>query len=283
MSKKIFLYSVIILLSLNFFCWKEVFILQGPAELKVDFLDVGQGDSVFIETPEKYQILIDGGPTSAVLQKLSERMPFWDRSIDMVILSHPEKDHMQGLLDVLQRYKVDYFVWTGVVKQDAENKKLAELLNKASKIVIATAGEKIKIGNAEIDILYPIENLSGKELKNTSNDAGVVSKLIYGKNSFLFTGDISATAEKKLSDINADVLKVAHHGSKYSSSDLFLAAVSPKIAVISVGVKNTYGHPTPEVLQRLSNYDINVLRTDQSGDINFISDGTNIKILNNKF
>lgn len=287
MRKKIFLYSAVILLLLNFFCWKEVFALSENNFIKVSFLDVGQGDSIFIETPQKHQILIDGGPTSAVLQKLSERMPFWDKTIDLLILTHPESDHMQGLIDVLQRYEADYVLWSGVARNTPEYQKWASVLDlkqNTTKIIIANAGIRIKAGNASagwrIDILYPFENLIGKELKNTSNDAGVVSKLIYGKNSFLFTGDISSKLEKELTNAKSDVLKVAHHGSKYSSSDLFLAAVSPKIAVISVGAKNTYGHPTPEVLQRLSNYDIKVLRTDKAGDVEMISDGESIKIIN---
>jgi len=284
-EKKYFLFFAGLLLALNIFCWKEVFILAEPRNLKVDFLDVGQGDSAFIETPENHQILIDGGPSSAVLQKLSERMPFWDKSLDMVILTHPEKDHMAGLLDVLQKYKVDYFLWTGVIKNDAENKKLADILNKIknTKIINANAGQEIKAGNVFIDILYPFENLAGKELKNTSNDAGVVSKIIYGNESFLFTGDISSVAEKNIvnsgENISSNVLKVAHHGSKYSTSDLFLAAVQPKVAVIEVG-KNTYGHPTPEVLKRLQNFGIKVERTDQNGDINLVSDGKNIYLRN---
>lgn len=288
-SKKIFLFSAIILLSLNFFAWKEVFSLTENNYLKVDFLDVGQGDSVFIETPQKHQILIDGGPDSTVLQKLSERMPFWDKEIDLIILTHPESDHMRGLMEVLQRYNVDYVLWTGVERNTPEFKKWADILEKnqeQEKVITASAGMKIKAGNAVIDILYPSENLSGKEFKKTSNDTAVVSHLVFGKDSFLFTGDISSVAEKELvsrSDraIKSDVLKVAHHGSKYSTSDIFLAAVKPKMAVISVGAKNTYGHPTPEVLQRLQNYDIKVLRTDQQGDINMVSDGKGIDIIKN--
>ena len=301
MSKKIFLYSAVILLSLNFFCWKEVFSLSENNYLRVDFLDVGQGDAIFIETPEKHQILIDGGPNSKVLEKLQNLMPFFDRSIDLVILTHPESDHMQGLFSVLQRYKVDYILWTGVARNTSEFQKWIGVLDQkqkpetgflasiffsqnATKVITASDGTKIKAGNAEIDILYPFENLSGKELKNTSNDTCVVSKLIYGNDSFLFTGDISSVAEKELiarSDraINSDVLKVAHHGSKYSTSDIFLEAVKPKIAVISVGAKNTYGHPTPEVLQKLEKFGIKVERTDQSGDIEIVSDGNNIKII----
>jgi len=300
-SKKIFLYSAVFLLSLNFFCWKEVFNLTENNYLKVDFLDVGQGDSVFIETPEKHQILIDGGPDSTVLQKLQNLMPFFDRSIDLVILTHPESDHMRGLMDVLQRYKVDYVLWTGISRSTPEFKKWVSILEKkqkpetsflasinfdqrATKVMTVNAGVKIKAGNAKIDILFPFENLSGKEFKKTSNDTGVVSRLIFGKDSFLFTGDISSAAEKKLANsyelanLKSDVLKVAHHGSKYSTSDIFLENVKPKIAVISVGAKNTYGHPTPEVLQRLDKFGIKVLRTDKDGDVKIISDGNNISI-----
>ncbi len=299
MEKKYIGGFVLFLLLLNFFAWKEVFALESPQILKVDFLDVGQGDAAFIETPEKHQILIDGGPTSAVLQKLADRMPFWDKEIDLVILTHPESDHMRGLFGVLQRYKVKYILWTGIVRTTSEFQKWVNVLDQkqkpktgflasinfgdiATKVVNADSKIKIKAGNVEIDILYPFENLAGKELKNTSNDTGVVAKLTYGKDSFIFTGDISSVAEKELvnskENILSDVLKVAHHGSKYSTSDLFLQNANPKIAVISVGAKNTYGHPTPEVLQRLEKYDIKVLRTDQAGDINMVSDGNSIKI-----
>jgi competence protein ComEC len=298
MSKKVLLSIVGFLVCLNILAWQEVFSLYGPQYLKVDFLSVGQGDSQFIETPAGHQILIDGGPSSVILDKLGQRMPFWDRTIDVVILSHPEKDHMAGILEVLQRYKVGYFLWTGAIKNDAENKQLADLLKKASsgksalaalsgqkqtKVVTISAGGKIKAGNVLIDILYPFENLSGREFKNTSNDSGIVAKVTYGKDSFLFTGDIGFTAESQLANsyelanLNADVLKVAHHGSKYSTSELFLENVNPEYAVIEVG-KNSYGHPTPEVLQRLEKFGIKVFITQRDGDVEFISDGQNIKI-----
>lgn len=278
------------LLALNIFAWQEVFALAEKRDLKVEFLDVGQGDSVFIETPEGHQILIDGGPGSAVLEKLAKNMPFWDRSLDLIILTHPESDHMQGLMDVLQRYNADYFLWTGVVRYTPEYKKLVEILDKKKnskiKIVTAESGQRIKAGEAtaswRIDILYPFENLGGKAIEKTSNDACVISRLVFGSNSFLFTGDMSSGLEKDLASsktgLVSDVLKVAHHGSKYSTSDLFLKSVSPKIAVISVGADNSFGHPTPETLQKLKNYDIKTLRTDQSGDIEILSDGKNIKI-----
>lgn len=300
MPKKIILFIAALLFFLNILCWQEVFLLSKPSYLRVDFLSVGQGDSELITTPENHHILIDGGPDSTVLTKLSQHLPFWEKNLDLVILTHPESDHMRGILDVLQRYNVKYFLWTGVIKNDAENKQLASLLEKAqhpqdnflaglsgfapTKILTISAGQKIKAGKILIDILYPFGNLSGKELKNTSNDTCIVSKIIYGKNSFLLTGDISSASEKEIVDsgenISSDVLKVAHHGSKYSTSDLFLENVRPKEAVIEVG-KNSFGHPTPEVLQRLEKFGIKIFRTDKSGDIEIISDGKNIKTLNN--
>ena len=289
MSKKYFLFITVFLLFLNIICWKDVFALSNNNYLKVNFLDVGQGDSAFIETSQMHQILIDGGPDSTLLGKLAKNMPFWDRTIDLVILTHPEKDHMQGILYALQRYKVDYILWTGVKKSASEYDVWINVLEKqkkmGAKIIIASAGQEIKAGNVLIDTLYPLQSMEGEDVKNTSNDASVVSKIIFGNNSFLFTGDISSVAEKvlansyELANLKLDVLKIAHHGSKYSTSDLFLENIKPKIAVISVGAKNTYGHPTPEVLQRLDNFGIKTLRTDQIGDITILSDGNNLKLL----
>jgi len=285
MKRKYFLLIAGFLLTLNVFCWKEIFALTNNNYLSVNFLNVGQGDSAFIETPEMHQILIDGGPGSVVLSKIAKEMPFWDRSLDLVILTHPEADHMQGLLDVLQRYKANYILWTGVIKSAPEYDQWIKVLEKqekeGAKILIAEQGQEIKAGDLKIDTLFPFKSLEGQRLTASANDTCVVNKLIYGKDSFLFTGDITSDTEKKLvdsgEDIASDVLKVAHHGSKYSSSDLFLQAVSPKIAVIEVG-KNSYGHPTPETLQRLENFGIKMFRTDKDGDVEFVSDGNSIKI-----
>lgn len=286
MSKKVIIFSAVFLAVLNVYAWQEVFVLNLPHYLKVSFLDVGQGDSAFIQTPEGHQIIIDGGPSSAVLEKISQRLPIWDKDLDLVILTHPEKDHMQGLFDILKKYKADYILWTGVKKEDPEYNEWMKILSEqekmGAKILISKAGQEIKLGNVLIDTLAPIESVEGKELKDTSNDTGTVSKVIFGKNSFLFTGDISNIAENKIiylkENILADVLKIAHHGSKYSTSNYFLENVKPKFAVIEVG-KNSYGHPTPEVLQRLNNFGIKVFRTDRDGDIEFVSDGNSIQKL----
>jgi len=241
---------------------------------------------VFIETPGGRQILIDGGPDASVLEKLGSVMSFWDRNLDLVILSHPEKDHLAGLIEVLKRYQVENILWTGIVRDTAEYREWVDGIKKeGAKIVIAQAGQNLKIGKLEIDILSPPENLEGQELKD-SNDSSVVAKLIFGKDSFLFTGDISGKVEASLAKnsagVDSDILKVSHHGSKYSSTDEFIKAVSPQIAVIEVGRENSYGHPTEDVLARLAKYGINIFRTDQDGDIKIISDGENLKINFNK-
>lgn len=276
---------VFLLFFLNIFAWLAVCDLSQGHYLEINFFNVGQGDAIFIETPARQQILIDGGPDPSILTKLSREMPFFDRTIDLVILTHPEKDHIAGLFEVLKRYKIKTILWTGVVRDTDEWQEWVNLIRKEkADIKIAQKGERIllKKENPEIfiDILNPQENLKDKESKNTSNDTSIVASLKVGGNSILFTGDIGKPTEKKLAEenINADILKIAHHGSKYSSSDEFLEKVSPTAAVISVG-KNNYGHPTEEVLAKLNNFGIKLLRTDYDGDIKFISDGKNLKLM----
>ncbi|MDO8529875.1 MAG: ComEC/Rec2 family competence protein [bacterium] len=270
----------------NIFAWQEVFALAGPHYLKVNVLGIGQGDSIFIETPARHQIVIDGGPDSLVLGKLQQRLPFWDRSLDLVILTHPDKDHVMGLLSVLQKYKVDYILWTGIIRNGETYQEWLKLVSetekKGTRVIKANAGQKIVSGEVVIETLHPLEDVAGQDFKEESNDSSIFSRLVYGSRSFLFTGDASSKVESKLIsqgiDVDSDVLKVGHHGSRFSTSDAFLQAVSPDIAVISAGKKNSYGHPTPEVLQRLEKFGITVFRTDKDGDVEIISDGTNINI-----
>lgn len=283
-KNKVVLIFISSLFLLNIFTWEIVWDLSQSRNLTVDFLNVGQGDSIFIETPGNQQILIDGGPDSKILEKLGKEMSFCDRTIDLIILTHPEKDHLAGLLEVLKRYKVKNILWTGVVRDTVEWQEWISLIKKEkAEIRIAKIGDRIILKKESpkifIDILNPADNLDGEELKD-SNDSSIVADLMVGKNSFLFTGDISSAVEKQLAEenIKADVLKIAHHGSKYSSSEDFLKAVLPKFAIIEVG-ENDYGHPNNEVLARLNNFGIETLRTDQDGDIKIFSDGNNLKII----
>jgi competence protein ComEC len=266
---------------LNILAWSAVFNLSQSKFLEVNFFYIGQGDSIFIETPNKEQILIDGGPDSTILEKLGKEMPFWDRSIDLVILTHPEHDHMAGLIEVLKRYKVDNILWTGVVRDTAEYREWLEVIeNEGAEIKIARAGQRITLLNSNIDIFYPFESLEGQESKN-SNNTSIVARLVFGENSFLFTGDAIKSVERKLIkaeiNIDSDILKAGHHGSKTSSAKEFIEAVSPEIVVISVGKDNKFDHPHQETLDNVSG--IKVLRTDLMGDIKIISDGIQLNYL----
>ncbi len=221
--------AVVVLVVMNVFVWNEVFSQRG--ELEVVFFDVGQGDSIFIETPQKHQILIDSGPSGPVmLEKLSNQMPFWDRTIDLIILTHPDYDHLRGFLDVLDRYEVENILWTGVLRETKTFGKWVEkIAAENTNIFIAERGQVIKAGDALFYIFHPFENLEGVLAEKNSNETSIVAKLVFHKNTFLFTGDIGKKQEQALlprSDsvvnLSAQVLKVAHHGSKYSSDIGFL-------------------------------------------------------------
>ncbi|MCK4453970.1 MBL fold metallo-hydrolase [Candidatus Parcubacteria bacterium] len=273
-----------LLFLVNVLAWIEVYNLTQSQVLEVTFFDIGQGDSIFIQTPQKHQILIDGGPDSTILEKLAEEMPFWDRTIDLIILTHPEHDHVAGLLEVLRRYKVEQILWTGIKRDTAEYRKWQELIKKeeteGAKIFIAQSNQRILTRNVLVNILSPFENLEGQEVKNTNNSS-IIARLVFGNNTFLFTGDAYKSVERELIErditLNSDVLKVGHHGSKTSSSEEFIQAVSPEIAVIQCGKDNPYGHPYPETLATLEKFGIKILRTDQNGDVKIISDRNNLK------
>jgi|SRR3989344_2340532 len=266
-------YILLALLGLAFANWVAWgYVLEG-SHLKVTFFDVGQGDAIFIETPQGHQILIDGGPVRQLAaEKVGKALPFWDKSLDLVVLTHPDADHITGLVGALERYAIGNVLWTGV-EADTNIFALwkAALEAEGARIALARVGQKVVWSedstSAFMEILYPDAfSIAGEK---ATNDTGIVSKLVFGSHSFLFTGDITKAVEQKLVsqgiNLRADILKVPHHGSKYSSSEAFLAAVSPVVAVIQVGAKNSYGHPTQEVLSRLGN--IPVLRTDEKSDI----------------
>ena len=262
-----------------FSIWHNVF-TQNNSLLVVHFYDVGQGDAIFIETPTHHQILIDGGPDSTILEKLGRDLSFFDRSLDLVILTHPDSDHLNGLIDVLQSYHIDKIIYTGIKDDLAAYKFWQELIKKKHiPVIFAQANERIKISqNLWIDILYPFENLVGQSFKKTNNTS-VVCRLVFGKDSFLLTGDIDISVEKQLIkfyNLKSNVLKVSHHGSKYSTSQTFLKAVLPQMAVISVGRKNRYGHPHRETLKRLEG--IHLFRTDINGDIEILTDGYHLAV-----
>ncbi len=271
-----YLMAILILGLGNVFVWQFIFGLSG--QMKTVFFDIGQGDSIFMETPQKHQILIDGGPSSKVAEKLGKQMPFWDKTIDLVILTHPDYDHLKGLLDALDYYKVKNIIWTGELSEGKTFEAwLLKLQKEGAKITLTKAGAKITAGDLKIDILYPLE--LPKEDSQNNNETSIAGRLVFGTTEFLFTGDINREAEQAIiannKDIEADILKISHHGSRSATSLEFLANVKPEVAVISVGENNSYGHPHQEVLSNLAEFGIKVMRTDLTGDITITSNGSN--------
>ena len=261
------------------FVWYAV-LAETRKELTVAFLDVGQGDAIFVEAPNGNQILIDGGPNKAVLRELSKQMPFYDRTIDGIILTHPHLDHYAGLNEVMKKYKVNLEMDPGTKVKGAgfgEFENLTKIKN--IKSLYAKRGMIINLGkDLRLDILLPVindENLS-------EHDGMLVSRLVYKNNSFLLTGDMEDNLENFLisfgDNVKSDVLKIGHHGSNTSASEKFLGLVNPELAVISAGKNNKYGHPHQEVTNRLAGFEIPTLRTDEKGTIVIESDGEKIMV-----
>lgn len=258
--------------------WMAVLAMPGE-RLEVSFLDVGQGDAILIETPAGQQILIDGGPDiDRVCLELGEKLPFWDKSLDLVVLTHSHDDHVTGLAEVLRRYEVDEVLEPGLLENTPAYEAWLELIDlKGIERSVAKAGQRIELGDGmAIEVIHPQnEMLQGTE--SDANNNSVVLRLAWGKVSFLFAGDIDEEAEMAILyadqwfDLNSTVLKVAHHGSASSTSCRYLSAVEPQAAVVSVGENNYFGHPSEEVLRRLEGVD--VYRTDENGTITFSTDG----------
>jgi competence protein ComEC len=253
------------------------------ADLHVSFLNVGEGDAVLIQQGSR-QILIDGGPSPrAITQELSRQMPFWDRTIDLLVLTHPHQDHLAGLLEVMRRYQVGQVLYPPADYASPVYDEWARLISgKGIKNAAARAGLKIKFGDrASLKVLSPSEALfSGTESDIDNNS--VVLCLSDGAVSFLLTGDIMSEAEWELArnraELASTVIKAAHHGSDTSSTKEFMAVAAPKVAVISCGAGNKFGHPFTSVLDRLEEKvgAAHIYRTDKQGTINFITDGTRL-------
>jgi competence protein ComEC len=248
-------------------------------ELHVSFLDVGQGDAILIERGRQ-QVLIDGGPSPQTLtRELGERMPFWDRTIELVVLTHPHEDHLSGLVEVLERYEVEMVLYPDLEYDSALYEEWFRLIEaKGIPVTLAQAGEEIKLGEGiTMSVLNPPATLLTGTNSDPNNNSTVL-RLCLGRVSFLLTGDIEREAEFGLiysgAELNCTVLKVGHSGSYTSTNPEFLEAASPQLAVISVG-DNPYGHPHGEVVARLEAAlgENNVYRTDEQGTIEFITDG----------
>jgi len=242
--------------------------MGGPGVLEVLALDVGQGDATLIRTPGGRNVLIDGGPSDiALARELGSVLPPWERRIDIVVLSHPDEDHVAGLAGLLRRFSVGRTASNGIVR----NTHAASLFRaRAGSTALLGAGEQFVVDGVQFTVLWPpagAPNISG-------NDASVVLRVTYGETSVLLTGDIEAAGEEALMasgvTLAADVLKVPHHGGGTSLAGFF-SVVGPKAAAISVGAGNPYGHPADETLSDLAGAAL--YRTDEDGRIRFRSDG----------
>lgn len=260
--------------------WLAVFSVDS--NLHIIACDVGQGDAILIQKGNN-QILIDGGPDNSVLSCLGKYMPFFDKTIELVILSHPEKDHYGGLIDVFKNYKVDTFASNGHESGSLDYQVLInEVGGGGIDSVTLIDGIVLRLGMIYLDILNPAGNnqiANSKLQKVNTNDMSVVILMKYAQFKALFTSDVENMVSDNLSENtkiqHIDYIKVNHHGSKNGLSEKLLEATVPKIAIISVGAKNTYGHPHSEILNLLEKYNIKILRTDQLGDVEIVSDGTN--------
>jgi len=271
---------VLPLLIIAILVW-SVALTMPDGKLHVSFLDVGQGDAILVRLPNGQDILIDGGPDPQKINlELSKKLAFWDRTIDLVVCTQPQADHVTGLIEVVQRYKVKQVLEPGVSYNSSIYQEWCRLVEeKQIERNIAQAGQEIDLGNGiKLEVLNPPPSL----WQGTSDDVdnnGVVLRLSWGIISFLFTADIREEIEFELisqrANLRSTILKVAHHGSRTSTTPQFLAAVDPEVAVICVGANNTFGHPHREVLDRLIARlgEDNIYRTDEHGTVEFITDG----------
>ena len=268
-----------ILVATNVFIWQAVFPLE-ERELRISFLDVGQGDSIFIEGPTGLQMLVDGGPDRGVLRRLAQVISPLDRTIDLLVATHPDKDHIAGLTDVFDRYDVSYFIESGVKGDTSFAAALGAAASSEPNLVrvVAHRGQRIQLGGgAYADILFPDRDVFGVE----TNTGSIIMRIVYGDTSFLLTGDSPIAIEDWLttldpSSLDADILKAGHHGSRTSTSREFLSAVSPNAVVISAGKDNSYSHPHKEVMQHIAAAHAAAMSTADEGTITFVSDGRSV-------
>jgi competence protein ComEC len=248
-------------------------------KLHVSFLDVGEGDAILVQKGGQ-QVLIDGGPSpQALTLGLGKQMPFWDRTIELVVLTHPHADHIGGLVAVLERYRVGQVLYPDLDCESPLYDEWLELIEERDiEYTLAQAGQEVDLGDGVvITVLNPPVPLLADTDSDIDNN-GVVLRLSQGRVGFLLTADIMWEAEFELvnrgAELASSVLKVAHHGSETSTTAEFLAAANPTAAVISVG-DNSYGHPHDEVVARLEQAldSANIFRTDEEGTIEFITDG----------
>ena len=272
-------YVLITLFVFVILCSYLLYLEYKDKYLRIYFLDVGQGDAIYVRAPGGHDMLVDGGPSSIVLRQLSEVMPFYDRFIDVVVETHPDADHIGGLPLVLERYGIGVFLEPGVSSPNAIDDALKKIREeKGVDTLLARRGMQIDLGGgASFDILYPDKDVSYLE----TNTASIVGQVRYGSTTVMLTGDSPKVVESALvghyrNGLKSDVLKAGHHGSHTSSGEEYVRTVSPRYVVISAGENNRYGHPHREVIELFEKLGMHILRTYESGTVECVSDGSGI-------
>ena len=276
-------YVLLTLVFLNLVLWSVV-LREHKGILTFAVLDIGQGDALFIESPTGEHVLVDGGPDKTLLREVSQVMPWYDRHIDMLVVTNPDKDHYEGFIPLLDKYSVDVVLEPGTINKYPEygvlEKKIAD---KHIPEILARRGQIVELGGgAYLQILFPDRDVSGL----SSNDGSIVMRLVYGSTSVALQGDSTAAIEHYLvgldgANLKSTILKAGHHGSKTSSTEEYVAAVAPQWTVISSGADNSYGHPNQETLDTMNKLNIPTYDTCNNGRITFESDGKNF-VLENK-
>lgn len=279
-SNKIFSVAIGVLVFLNILIWSSL-PPAGSEFLEVHFLDVGQGDAIFIQAPNGKQMLVDGGRNSSVIRELSNFIKWNDKDIDVVLATHPDSDHIGGLPEVFDRFNILNYLDNGKPSEEYLYREVQNRLSlQSSRYLKATRGLNIildKRAGVYFQVLFPSEDFS----LDNDNEMSVVGRLVYGDTSFLLTGDAGKMVENMLvySDgdlLRSDILKAGHHGSKSSSGLLFLEKVAPEYSVISASANNSYGHPDGGVIKNLESVGSEILETSKEGSVSFYSDGAGV-------
>ena len=255
---------------LTYFRWSQDELLH------LYFFDVGQGDGFLVITPDKQIITIDGGPGNSFTSKVSDKIPFYQKLIDVSILSHPHADHLTGFLELSKSYGINTFYHSGLDYASSEVNYLDRIVSQYD--ILSNnlyQGQQLKVGQVLLDVVWPPSNYQCENI----NDCSLVIRLQYKDFCTYFMGDATTEVLDQINVNQCDLLKLSHQGAKDSLNESFLSRVSPLLTIISVG-ENNYGHPNPETIEMLNKNRIEFLRTDLSGDIEILSDGNKFWIGN---
>jgi len=280
-KRNVAIYTILIL-CINLILWPNLQLLKYSSdELQVIFLDIGQGDAMLIKTPQNNYGLIDSGPNNNIINALGKYIPSYVSTLDFVILTHPDKDHVEGFIELSKRFKINNLFINKIYKDNGLVTSLKESLevNRIKQLSLFSVNDFTYDG-LNFEIIWPNNNRDLKFLD--SNDTSISLLIEYKNLGILTLGDISDTFEEslleKLKDKDIDILKVSHHGSKTSSSEKFIASIKPKISIISASKDNNYGHPAESVVETLSKSGSLIYKTYENGSIKSIYDGSNLII-----